>query len=540
MVSKAESFLPKKKAIQEQLLESQHPASSLDDKAIMGRFRRTGSISEDLKRIPKDKQFLLANIYSLDEVIEYITEFSVDQQQLIYIDILNRTADNDDYDLIACNQALLQVNRLDCILPSLAEHMVESGIGGYAAQSCEKLYGISPRELAQLMVEHQKQLSLVYHLDQLFPDNDREFRQFIEQKSVKKLFRFREFRIGDVIQTYIIQQRFQGLYRLMQLCNDVRLPFGQEAAEKKLQLLVRQKDFLAADGFIHCMRYSHLNVDVNLAHSITEGVTMEKELRTKRKERTLDESTYIILDEAHEFYIHESILAELAKFEQQIYSLKMRNQEERLPFRFHVDFFDLRRGIEDDMERQFQWMKEYITYAVCTELNFDGYGFVETQLLIPAIQEAEKCKNFIQGFLSYATEEELRGFLKQAQQSFTDYNRGDFGGVAWKQIAEVAEECWQPHGLPYRISLMDRMFDLQHNNGSVFDKDKERIKVHQSTLESFLDMKRHAQHLETLLEQSEQMGLSLSKKMQARLEQLRALQKIVHTIELQKKPAVTL
>jgi len=52
---------------------------------------------------------------------------------------------------------------------------------------------------------------------------------------------------------------------------------------------------------------------------------------------------------------------------------------------------------------------------------------------------------------------------------------------------------WGWNGFLDREVFIDRVFDLQHNSGTIFDKRKERVKVQRGPLKSFLDFKLTAQ-----------------------------------------------
>jgi hypothetical protein len=77
--------------------------------------------------------------------------------------------------------------------------------------------------------------------------------------------------------------------------------------------------------------------------------------------------------------------------------------------------------------------------------------------------------------------------------------------------------------------LSDHVFDLEHNNGMIFDKQPERVKLGYGKDKEFLDFKREAPDLDTLITGTK---LFISSKMYKELEsKVRRFKKIQNRVE---------
>lgn len=91
-------------------------------------------------------------------------------------------------------------------------------------------------------------------------------------------------------------------------------------------------------------------------------------------------------------------------------------------------------------------------------------------------------------FLQLMTVEKSVEFLQMAVRIFGNYNwGGGFGGPAWASVAQCALD--RALNKFDKIGFIDHAFDLKHNGGPIFDKNKS---VDQSNINQFLDAKLHA------------------------------------------------
>lgn len=91
-------------------------------------------------------------------------------------------------------------------------------------------------------------------------------------------------------------------------------------------------------------------------------------------------------------------------------------------------------------------------------------------------------------FLQLMTVEKSVEFLQMAVRIFGNYNwGGGYGGPAWASVAQCALD--RALNKFDKIGFIDHAFDLKHNGGPIFDKNKS---VDQSNINQFLDAKLHA------------------------------------------------
>lgn len=91
-------------------------------------------------------------------------------------------------------------------------------------------------------------------------------------------------------------------------------------------------------------------------------------------------------------------------------------------------------------------------------------------------------------FLQLMTPDKSIQFLEQAVNIFGNYAWGSsYGGKKWADVAKCALD--RARNKLDKIGFIDRAFDLKHNGGPIFDKNKS---VDQSNINSFLDAKLHA------------------------------------------------
>lgn len=98
-----------------------------------------------------------------------------------------------------------------------------------------------------------------------------------------------------------------------------------------------------------------------------------------------------------------------------------------------------------------------------------------------AFNRAETQKRFLTGL----TRAESREYLGTATEVFGKHSwGGGYGGSAWAAIADTGLQ--RAEGKLDPVSFIDRVFDLKHNNGPMFDKNSI---VNQTSIQHFLNAK---------------------------------------------------
>jgi hypothetical protein len=158
----------------------------------------------------------------------------------------------------------------------------------------------------------------------------------------------------------------------------------------------------------------------------------------------------------------------------------------RLPFRDRMLAQSLRGTAARDAAAAVAWMRWYLVRAVAHELR--GYGRRGAAVSVPNADV----------LVADSPAEDVLGFLAAAEACFRhgDWMR-EYGGSAWAEIASTAYALWATPGAPR--PLIDRVFDLEHNHGAVFDKVPRRVHEDNGLLKKVLDAKYAAPRPEDFL-----------------------------------------
>lgn len=224
--------------------------------------------------------------------------------------------------------------------------------------------------------------------------------------------------------------------------------------------------------------------------------------------------------EIAEFYLVVSVGSDISQFEYQL----RRNDKELTNRGVYQFTTEITLPIQKIIQKKVEWIKKYLLKAIQTELrfinNFCGNTFPD--LVLP------------EGFISidqvieYATEEQIRKYIEYAIQKFGGGEwKPEFGGEAWKKISELALKFWSSDKEQDFVSLIDRVFQLEHNTGSVFDKDLS-ISFNPQREQKILDIKFIAKDFDELKEGlnnefNEGNISSFAERLKARLEKIKNL-----------------
>ena len=241
-----------------------------------------------------------------------------------------------------------------------------------------------------------------------------------------------------------------------------------------------------------CKRF-HLAIPEEIEKKVDKAEIIQEE----RVPRAIVEKPVDVLEDMTKFYTHQLIQIDLPT-EKEKCDARLHGID--LPVRTWVDLNDMTRSFEAHERRIAHWMKNYAVFAVAKELRHqvDQLPLIskDSQVNLPGLDLTEEQRAYqqqfshpVDQFLSLATPTEIRRFLFQAEQRFLQIGwRSSYGGEAWAQICRVLADIWKEDS-PLAIQI-DRIFDLQHNSGCIFDKRPERVKENDK-LEFFLDFKFH-------------------------------------------------
>lgn len=278
-------------------------------------------------------------------------------------------------------------------------------------------------------------------------------------------------------------------------------------ALKLLSDLDRDGQTYWARDFLETLKLYGVQIPAAQEKAIRKHALTEKGLREHRKPRHIEYvRTHYVPDEIASFYIDDLVRHGLDLVQQGLEEMNRGHEESDLQLhsrRLGIQVKDLRDAIKRDLVRRRNWMREYMVDAVMSELKHMGIREnirkEYDQISLPNDTEHEGGVELerMEEFLRWGTKEEIREYLGRAAARFlnTAEWRRQFGGKPWAHIAETASKLWKDEE-PNTV-LMDHVFDLEHNNGMIFDKRAERSNFSGFEKE-VLDKKRDATSLEDL------------------------------------------
>jgi hypothetical protein len=140
-----------------------------------------------------------------------------------------------------------------------------------------------------------------------------------------------------------------------------------------------------------------------------------------------------------------------------------------------------RKRIKENLQKTFERIRYYLLVACISEL-----GHQNTIIL----NRKSERNNLAKEILSYMVNSviyklkfkylfskgdsnKLENFLKNAEDLFGriyNFPKLHYGGESWQKIANLASLMWKER--EFKVDLIDRAMQLQHNTGTVFNKDK--------------------------------------------------------------------
>lgn len=258
-------------------------------------------------------------------------------------------------------------------------------------------------------------------------------------------------------------------------------------------------NYLTCRNIVDCLNdlETELPDRQKLAEIDTQTTNLKNEARTVESYGEVDVSK-----EAIKFYLAEWMNYRIRALENRLENPGKEEGEngkwlESLEFshlRDRIEFSKLNSVRIDAVRRTFSWMQKYLAVAVNSELRHQN--LIEGKK--PILGEVET----LDIFSGPITPEQVRIQLKVAEHLFENYQwQRSFGGKKWAEIARLALKAWsiETEDINMQAWIIDRAFDIQHNTGSIFDKDPNHIKS-DSSFRLLLDAKFGAKSEKGLIE----------------------------------------
>lgn len=318
---------------------------------------------------------------------------------------------------------------------------------------------------------------------------------------------------SDEIKTKIEFYKRRRMYaELRRACRifSHHFPFLPDEAAVELKSLIKNHDWLSAYEFALGMQNAGIEVKTEVKAELKEKAQIEQMQRKNRVMRTVDLKSHDLLSSLIHFYVRLSLINRIEKLKKIIGDDLVR---EKFTPRFYYKLNNLEEMLKTKLtegnKSMQQWVREFLVYAVATELSlqrqlrdlehdvrYRGQG----AFLRYSWEE-------IKYFIATSTPEEIRNYLYQAQVRFYGQEGAEgkwqkgFGGAKWADIAKTAEILWQDLDSDQIVIWLDHAFDLQHNGGTVFSKSPLSIRnVYSYVTLSFLDLKAKSSRTEELLD----------------------------------------
>ncbi len=293
---------------------------------------------------------------------------------------------------------------------------------------------------------------------------------------------------------------------------------------RRLALLSSAEDilpFLDIDKLVVAANEHFKNGNYTLAHSALKLISLFTDLlhndiglqfnedsipSMKGSSPLVKYASVDLLKTAVDFYIKEGLLASLQLQEYEhlnpsgidTVSGLVSEQQEFARISDRIQFMTLKNKMLQDTVADSSWALTYLVIAIGSELKHQYDCFAYQHLAVP----------FNMDNIFNMTREELYVFFHQARIIFEHSGwMKYFGGEKWARIAELGEQVTVSDEAMKHFStyLLDRLYDIQHNTGGVFDKDW-RLKP--STMLPFvLDAKHSSTNVLELISRLRAMGV---------------------------------
>ncbi|MBI3632100.1 MAG: hypothetical protein HY225_01495 [Candidatus Vogelbacteria bacterium] len=216
-----------------------------------------------------------------------------------------------------------------------------------------------------------------------------------------------------------------------------------------------------------------------------------------KKKRDINKKSKKLSNEIITFYVAELTLAGIGNL-----TKKLELSGKELTTHDQATLNTLQTKTIRKIDQVFKWIREYLIYAVASELENQNSRPSKSYVKFPQFKYPKRCGavDEVDKFLMYATEAEIRAYLKKATTRFNQKGwSAGFGGKKWGVIAKIALDMWSTDSIGDKCLLVDRTFQIEHNGGMIFDKRISRIVPDESNDKKVLNLKRRSKNIDNLL-----------------------------------------
>jgi hypothetical protein len=237
------------------------------------------------------------------------------------------------------------------------------------------------------------------------------------------------------------------------------------ASNKEMKILLRDERLASARCLKACMEMTGTKLSPQLEKILKESEQYEEALP-----REPDTKKRIVADEVLDFFAGDL-------FKRKIISITAAEDwETRLEYKDRVAIKEIERECLRNKDELIKWIREYMIIAVSSELHHQSRRGLRTIWSHPSNMYAT------------ARREEILNFFASASYRFVGSSWGGaYGGSSWSRIARAGYAIWCNDSGPEGV--VDNIFDLQHNTGTIFDKETRRVIQVESQLREVLDAK---------------------------------------------------
>ena len=217
------------------------------------------------------------------------------------------------------------------------------------------------------------------------------------------------------------------------------------------------------------------------------------------RQRIINTGRKKLSNEIIKFYISELVLAKAKILED-----SMREKEQEFSIPDQIVFASLRESASREITGIFQWIREYLVYAIDSEVGLQAETSKKKNLELTSFRcpDEDHGTEYQDLFLIYASQKEIVNYLAKAITRFKQKGwSAGFGGEKWPQIATIAKEMWETETIAEMCVLVDRAFQAEHNGGMTFDKRGDLIFSQENFDKKTLDINRDCTDTAKLLSQ---------------------------------------
>jgi len=392
------------------------------------------------------------------------------------------------------------MNKFDGLNSPVAAGLIKKGHAIEVVQEMHRFHNLNV-EVATLLMEGEEgsQRSVVDNIDS-FEDLDVSFADLLMEKGyvwdvARNIDRFEGLERSKVEGYFDQEDEIDQFAFVLYAPGEVSLPYS--LVKEKVRKMSEEygvariaKRILVEHGGAEALSDKDNESIIQVVEKEAEGKEADK------YQREVDGEIKDIYGEAVQFYV-DNLIHSLVPSQDDVKRAYHEIQVD-VPVRDRVLLNDIHNRGEAFSSRLEMFFKQHLVYACFGEIqkNLESHGpknvmdREEYTSLKETIEEIERIG--FDEFIATASESETKEFLFLCMLIFAEKGWDDvFGGENWGLIAQTA--LWGWNGFLDREVFIDRVFDLQHNSGTIFDKRKERVKVQRGPLKSFLDFKLTAQ-----------------------------------------------